>query len=112
MASTKGRGSAATKTAKTANTAKSAKTARSSPKTAGKPAQESAMKPRAGRSAATAPSAAELDLRDRLKAQPRRPAGPPLVGDVVTREAMKALRDEVLPESTDPAGRGSRAKRS
>jgi hypothetical protein len=99
MASTKGRGSTA---------AKSIKTAKTSPKTAGTPVKESAVRARSGRSAAAAPTAAELDLRDRLKAQPRRPAGPPLVGDVVTREAMKSLREEVLPEPTDPKGRGAR----
>ncbi|MDE2275561.1 MAG: hypothetical protein KGK09_04630, partial [Burkholderiales bacterium] len=54
------------------------------------------------------PSAADLDLRDRLKAGPRRPAGPPLVGDILTRAAMDALRDEVVPEPTDPKNRRAR----
>lgn len=80
--------------------------ARTSPKTAGKPVQESVSR---GRRAASEPTAEELDLRDRLKAQPRRPAGPPLVGDVLTRAAMDALRNEVVPEPTDPKNRKARS---
>ena len=58
--------------------------------------------------AAGAPSAEELDIRDRLKAGPRRPAGPPLSGDTLDRAAMKALRDEVVPKATNPKIRRSR----
>lgn len=83
-----------------------ATSARTSPKTAGKPVQESVAR---ARRAASEPSAEELDLRDRLKAQPRRPAGPPLVGDVLTRSAMDALRNEVIPEPTDPTNRKKRS---
>ncbi len=78
--------------------------ARTGSKNAGKPSDGSTARKRA---AAAAPSAEELDLRDRLKAGPRRPAGPPLVGDTPTRAAMDALRTEVLPEPTDPKNRGS-----
>jgi hypothetical protein len=83
-----------------------ATSARTSPKTAGMPVQESVAR---GRRAVSEPSAEELDLRDRLKAQPRRPAGPPLVGDVLTRSAMDALRNEVIPEPTDPTNRKKRS---
>ena len=50
----------------------------------------------------------KLDLRDRLKAGPRRPAGPPLVGDILTRAAMDALRDQVVPKPTEPKNRNPR----
>jgi len=83
-----------------------ASSAKSSAKTAGKPVQESATR---SRRAIAGPSKEELDLRDRLKAQPRRPAGPPLVGDVMTRAAMEALRNEVVPEPTDPKNRRTRS---
>jgi hypothetical protein len=82
-----------------------AMTARTSSKSAGKPAVSGSA--RAAASEAGAPSADELDIRDRLKSGPRRPAGPPLVGDTLDRAAMKALRDEVVPESTDPKNRRS-----
>jgi hypothetical protein len=81
----------------------SAKTARTTAKTAGKPVQEGASR---SRKVAVQPTAEDLDLRDRLKSQPRRPAGPPLVGDVQTRAALEALRNEVLPAPTDPSGKG------
>jgi len=55
------------------------------------------------------PSPEDLDLRDRLKAGPRRQAGPPLVGDTLSRAAMDALRDEVVPAPTDPKNRRSRS---
>lgn len=94
----------------TKTTAKgSASSARTSPKKAGKPVQEGVAR---GRRAASEPTAEELDLRDRLKAQPRRPAGPPLVGDVLTRSAMEALRREVVPAPTDPKGGRSAGKSS
>jgi hypothetical protein len=81
-------------------TRKSATTsASSSPKTAGKPTIESDARTRSARNT---PSKEELDLRDRLKAGPRRPAGPPLVGDIMTKSAMDALRNEVVPPATEP----------
>ncbi len=81
-------------------TKKSAATsASSSPKSAGKPTDESTAR---ARSAENTPSKADLDLRDRLKAGPRRPAGPPLVGDIMTKSAMDALRNEVVPAATEP----------
>jgi hypothetical protein len=82
--------------------------ARTGPKTAGKPTQDTATRARAATTAANTPSAADLDLRDRLKAGPRRPAGPPLVGDIMTRAAMDALRNEVVPEPTEPKNRRGR----
>jgi hypothetical protein len=77
-----------------------AKSASSSPKKAGKPTAESTTRSRSA--AGATPSKADLDLRDRLKAGPRRPAGPPLVGDIMTRSAMEALRNEVVPAATEP----------
>jgi len=74
-------------------------TARTGAKSAGKPVDSSTSRARA---AASGPSPEDLDLRDRLKAGPRRPAGPPLAGDIMTRAAMDALRDEVVPKPTDP----------
>jgi len=74
-------------------------------KSAGKPVTSKTVR---AETAAGAPSAEELDLRDRLKSGPRRPAGPPLVGDTLEKAAMKALRDEVVPEATDPKNRRSR----
>ena len=85
--------------------------ARTGTQSAGKPTETSAARARTASTASTAgktPSAAELDLRDRLKAGPRRPAGPPLVGDVMTRAAMDALRNEVVPEPTEPKNRKGR----
>lgn len=73
--------------------------ARTGAKSAGKPVESSGTR---ARSAASGPSPADLDLRDRLKAGPRRQAGPPLVGDIMTRSAMEALRNEVVPAPTDP----------
>lgn len=76
--------------------------AKSSPKKAGKATSESTT-PAGGAAAARAtPSAADLDLRDRLKAGPRRQAGPPLAGDIMTKSAMDALRNEVVPAATEP----------
>lgn len=89
-------------------TKKSTTSARTGLKTAGKPTQETATRSRAAKTAGKTPSAADLDLRDRLKAGPRRPAGPPLVGDIMTRAAMDALRDEVVPEPTEPKNRKGR----
>ncbi len=80
-------------------------TARTAGKSAGKPSQDSSARSRSAATSAQMPSKADLDLRDRLKAGPRRPAGPPLVGDTLTRAAMDALRNEVVPEPTDPKGR-------
>lgn len=82
------------------------KSARTSGKSAGKPAVVSSE--RARRTAARTPTSEELDVRDRLKSGPRRPAGPPLVGDVSTRSAIEALRTEVVPEPTNPRKRGGR----
>lgn len=85
---------------------KSRMTARTGTKNAGKPIPTSGTV--RAEIAAGAPSAEELDIRDRLKSAPRRPAGPPLSGDTLDRAAMKALRDEVVPKATDPKNRRSR----
>ncbi|MDE2145352.1 MAG: hypothetical protein KGJ24_01540 [Burkholderiales bacterium] len=82
--------------------------ARTGVKTAGRPTDSTAPPRTRGAAADNTPSAADLDLRDRLKAGPRRPAGPPLVGDIMTRAAMDALRDEVVPEPTEPKNRRAR----
>lgn len=74
--------------------------ATSSPKNAGKATVESTTRSRSA--AGATPSKADLDLRDRLKAGPRRQAGPPLVGDIMTTAAMDALRNEVVPKATEP----------
>ena len=84
-------------------------TARTSSKKAGKPTEPSVSRMRAASTNADSPSKEDLDLRDRLKAGPRRPAGPPLVGDILTRAAMDALRDQELPKPTDP--KTSRARK-
>ena len=76
--------------------------ARTSPKKAGKPTEPSVARMRAASTNADSPSQDDLELRDRLKAGPRRPAGPPLVGDILTRAAMDALRDQEMPKPTDP----------
>jgi hypothetical protein len=76
--------------------------ARTTAKNAGKPVTSSRNRPAAARAG---PSDEELDLRDRLKAGPRRQAGPPLSGDMPERAPMRALRDEVVPDPTDPKGR-------
>ncbi len=74
-------------------------TARTTAKNAGKPVTSSRTRAAA---AAAGPSDEELDLRDRLKAGPRRQAGPPLSGDMPERAPMRALREEVVPDPTDP----------
>ena len=79
--------------------------ARTGAKSAGKPVVNS---PARARTANNVPSHEDLDLRDRLKSGPRRQAGPPLTGDVMTRTAMDALRNEVVPEPTDPKNRRAR----
>jgi hypothetical protein len=76
-------------------------TARTKTKRAGKPVVRRAVRAAAG----ARPTAAELDLRDRLKSQPRRPAGPPLVGDLPTAAVLRALRNETRPKPTDPKNR-------
>lgn len=76
--------------------------ANSSPKNAGKATAESTARSRGAAGAGATPSKADLDLRDRLKAGPRRQAGPPLVGDTMTKAAMEALRNEVVPAATEP----------
>jgi len=88
-----------------ATSKKSTSAARTVAKKAGKPVQPSTSRAAAKRSADASPTPADLDLRDRLKSGPRRPAGPPLAGDTPTRSAMDALRAEVLPEPTDPKRR-------
>jgi hypothetical protein len=75
-------------------------TARTTTKNAGKPVTSSTS-----RATAAGPTDEDLDLRDRLKAGPRRQAGPPLSGDMPERAPMRALRDEVIPEPTDPKER-------
>lgn len=74
-------------------------TGRTNAKKAGKPVTVSRRRAAA---AAAGPSDEELDLRNRLKAGPRRQAGPPLTGDMPKRALMKALREEVIPDPTDP----------
>ncbi len=74
-------------------------TARTGTKNAGKPVTSGAVRAAA---AAAGPTPEELDARDRLKSGPRRQAGPPLGGDNIERAAVKALRDEVVPDPTDP----------
>ena len=88
-----------------ATRAKKTTTARTGTKNAGKPVVSGTVR---AASPAGAPTAEELDIRDRLKSGPRRQAGPPLAGDTLERAAMKALRDEVVPEPTDPKNRRSR----
>ena len=85
--------------AKKAKKSKSSTTARTAAKNAGKPVTSSRSRAAA---AASGPSDEELDRRDRLKAGPRRQAGPPLSGDMPEKAPMKALRDEVIPDPTDP----------
>jgi hypothetical protein len=80
-------------------------TARTNTKKAGKPVTGGTQR---AATAAGAPSPEELDIRDRLKLGPRRPAGPPLVGDTLEKAAVKALKDEVVPETTDPKNRRSK----
>jgi hypothetical protein len=77
-----------------------ATSARSSPGNAGKATAETVAR---SRSAPKAPSKEDLDLRDMLKSGPRRPAGPPLVGDIMTKSAMDALRNQKLPAPTEPS---------
>lgn len=48
-----------------------------------------------------APSDADLDERNRLKARPRRPAGPPLHDDAAD-EALRSGRLHNPPPATDP----------
>ena len=79
---------------------KGSTTARTTAKNAGKPV--SSRRTRTAAAVAAGPSDEDLDLRDRLKSGPRRQAGPPLSGDMPARTAMKALRDEVVPDPTDP----------
>jgi hypothetical protein len=86
----------------------STKSARTGVKNAGKPIDEDNARTRSKAARGERPSAADLDLRDRLKAGPRRPAGPPLVGDIMTKATMDALRDEVVPKATDPKNRKAR----
>ncbi|MDM0053014.1 hypothetical protein [Variovorax sp. J22R115] len=81
---------------------KATTTSRTATESAGKPVQTGTAKAAAKRAAVRMPSLEDLDLRDRLKAGPRRPAGPPLSGDTPTQAAMEALRTEVLPPTTDP----------
>ena len=80
--------------------------ARTGTKSAGKPVTTDAIV--RAEAAAGAPSPEELDIRDRLKSGPRRPAGPPLGGDILDRAATKALRDEVVPKPTNPKNPRSR----
>jgi len=77
--------------------------ARTGTKSAGKPVTTDAIV-----RAEAAASPEELDIRDRLKSGPRRPAGPPLGGDILDRAATKALRDEVVPKPTNPKNPRSR----
>jgi hypothetical protein len=81
---------------------------RTSLKKAGMPKATGAARSRSAAGAAQTPSAEELDLRDRLKAGPRRPAGPPLAEDALPRGALDAARDAVLPPATNPKLRRAR----
>jgi hypothetical protein len=85
---------------------RSTTTARTGTKNAGKPVTSGTMQ--AEKTTAGTPSPEELDIRDRLKSGPRRQAGPPLGGDTLEKAAIKALRDEVVPEPTEPKNRKSR----
>jgi hypothetical protein len=93
----------AKKVAKTSATKVAKTSARTSSGKAGKPVDPGSAPAARARSAAVAtPSASELDARDRLKSGPRRPAGPPLVGDILSATALAALRTERLPRPTNP----------
>lgn len=81
---------------------KSARKIQTKSKRAGKPVKASAARAARAAAAPSRPTDEELDLRNRLKSGPRRLAGPPLTGDTPRRAAMRALRDEVLPDPTDP----------
>lgn len=95
--------------------AKKAKTRRTAGKSTAKSARtivRKAGKPKIARASAlhalavtARPSDEELDLRNRLKSGPRRQAGPPLTGDTPEPSRMRALRNEVIPEPTEPKGR-------
>ena len=88
-----------------ATKSKKTTTASTGAKSAGKPVTSGKAR---AETAAGAPSPEDLDIRDRLKSGPRRPAGPPLIGDTFERAAIKAIRDEVVPRVTDPKNRKSR----
>jgi hypothetical protein len=90
----------AKKKSKGASARKTATSARTTAKSAGKPV--TSRMERAAAAATAGPSDEELDLRNRLKSGPRRQAGPPLSGDMPERRAVKALREEVVPDPTDP----------
>jgi hypothetical protein len=79
--------------------AASMKTARTATKNAGGPVTSRGTRAAA---AASGPSDEDLDRRDRLKAGPRRPAGPPLSEAMPNREVMRAFAEEVVPDPTDP----------
>lgn len=74
------------------------RTERTRPSEAGKPTDAS----NATRDARAGPTDEELDLRDRMKTGPRRPAGPPLPGDTPEPAPTRALPDDALPPPTDP----------
>jgi len=77
-------------------------TERTSSQRAGRPVDAETAQPRSRSALEATPSQADLDIRDRLKSGQRRPAGPPLVGDIMTRAAMDGLRDEKPVKPTDP----------
>lgn len=54
------------------------------------------------RGAASGPTDAELDARDRTKSGPRRQAGPPLAGDTPEPVPTRAVPDAQLTPPTDP----------
>ena len=73
-----------------------------------RPRKANAGMPQSGarmRGAMRAPSKADLDRRDRLKVGPRRPAGPPLGGDVPEAEPVKSMRSADLGKPTTPKSR-------
>ena len=75
------------------------KTERTRSSEAGKPATVASN---VSRSAGSVPTDAELDARDRMKSGPRRPAGPPLLGDTPEPVPTRALPDSALTPPTDP----------
>src|SRR5437588_5487232 len=97
--SKKAKKTAKAKKAKTAKKTAAGSAERTVERKAGKPVTADQL---AAAAAATGPSDEELDLRDRLKAGPRRQAGPPLSDDTPHAAAMTALQNEVVPKPTDP----------
>ena len=79
--------------------AQGTRTERTRSSEAGKPVTDASN---ASRGARSGPSDEDLDLRDRMKSGPRRPAGPPLPGDTPEPAPTRSLPDAALPPPTDP----------